>query len=800
MVDGDRPVVPIGSPVWNSSGYVLDDRMRPVPDGVPGELYLSGRQVARGYVGRADLTADRFVADPFVGGARMYRTGDVVRRNRSGGLEYIGRSDFQVKLRGLRIELGEIESVLRRDPQVSSAAVVVWRDRLVAYVAGTDVHVDSVRRAVASTLPSYMVPDSVVVLESLPLNASGKLDRRALPEPVSETREFREPVSLAEQAVASVFAEVLGVEQVGLDDDFFALGGNSLIATQVVSRVGVVVDAKIPVRTLFESSTVESFAAAVEGLAGSGGALPLVPQDRPDRIPLSFAQQRMWFLNQFDTSSSAYNLPLAVRLTGELDTDALSAAVNDVLERHESLRTRYPSTDEGPVQVIVPASQVVLDLEPIDVVESELLDRAGELVRTGFDVAAGVPIRAGLFRVGPGDFALVLVVHHICGDGSSIAPMARDVMVAYEARSRGEQPAWEMLPVQYVDYTLWQRRTLGSHDDRDSLARHQLDYWKRRLAGVPDVLELPTDHPRPASQTFRGATVTFDVPRELHAALGEIAHEHQATLFMVVHASVAVLLARLSGGDDIAVGSPTAGRGDRALDDLIGMFVNTLVLRTRVEPNTSFADLLDHVRSVDVEAFEHADVPFELVVDTLDPVRSTAALTVVPSLARVPELHAGSVRTSGPHTVCGRRRSEHAAEVRPAIDSRERFDDLGAPDGIAATFTYAPDLFDETTVETLAARLSESSKRLRPRPTARSATSSSSTTPNVTRWYDAWNATDTTFDGCHAGVLVRSSGARISGRDRGVLRRECIDLPGVRVASQSPCTTPDPIRGQAPNQ
>ncbi len=699
VTDGDGPVVPIGSPVWNSSGYVLDDRMRLVPDGVPGELYLSGRQVARGYVGRADLTADRFVADPFVGGARMYRTGDVVRRNRSGGLEYIGRSDFQVKLRGLRIELGEIESVLRRDPQVSSAAVVVWRDRLVAYVAGMDVHVDSVRRAVASTLPSYMVPDSVVVLESLPLNASGKLDRRALPEPVSETREFREPVSLAEQAVASVFAEVLGVEQVGLDDDFFALGGNSLIATQVVSRVGVALNARVPVRQLFESTNVEALAAAVEAVAGSRGVIHLEPQPRGEQTPLSLAQQRVWFLNRFDPDSAVNNIPAAIRLSGRLDVEALRAAVADLMSRHEVLRTVYPEVDGVGYQVVLPASEASDLLSVETVSEDEVFDAAAALVGVGFDVTAESPVRVRLLEVSDTEHVLVVVVHHIAADGFSMGPLSRDVMLAYAARVQGDAPAWVPLEVQYADYALWQRQVLGSESDPTSVLSRQLTYWSEALAGLPDVLGLPSDRPRPAVASYRGASHEFILDGVLRSAIDEFAREHGATPFMVIHGALSVVLARLSGTDDIAIGTPVAGRGERALDDLIGMFVNTLVLRTRIDAGESFEDLLSRVKDVDLGAFGHADVPFERLVEALDPVRSTAwnplfqvMLTLqnfAPSEFELPGLTLSAVEAD-----------LQLAKFDLQVTMSERPDD----GGFAVSFTYATDLFDESTIVSVAER------------------------------------------------------------------------------------------------
>nr|WP_238072229.1 non-ribosomal peptide synthetase [Rhodococcus zopfii] len=699
-VHGDCSVVPIGTAVWNSATYVLDGRLLPVPDGVPGELYLSGRQEARGYLGRPGLTADRFVGDPFVIGGRMYRTGDLVRRNRSGQLEYLGRSDFQVKLRGLRIEPGEIEAVLRDDPQVSSAAVIVWQDRLVAYVTPYEgvLEVELVRREAVRRLPRYMVPETIMVLDALPLNASGKVDRKALPEPVPEDRVYRAPVGSVQRSVAAVFAEVLDVEQVGLDDDFFALGGNSLSATRVAARVGAAVDARIPVRTLFEASTVEGLAAAVCALAGAGGVLPLVRQRRPYPVPLSLAQQRMWFLNRFDSASAVNNVPAAIRLSGALDVDALRCAVGDVVARHEILRTCYPDVDGVGTQMVVPAARARIELAVQSVSERDLPEVVTGCLGVGFDVTGSPPLRVRLLRLSDVEHVLVVVVHHIAADGFSMGPLARDVMRAYASRSVGEAPSWDPLDVQYADYALWQRAVLGSEDDPDSVMSRQVAFWSDGLAGVPEVLELPTDRPRPAVASNRGAVHRFVVEPGVVSAIDALAAEFGVTRFMVVHGVFAVLLARLSGTDDIVIGTPVAGRGERALDDLIGMFVNTLVLRTPVSGGKSFAEMLGRVREVDLGAFGHADVPFERLVEVLDPVRSMSwnplfqvMLTLQntdPARFELPGLTVAAVETHVP-----------MAKFDLQLTLSESSDG-----GFAAEFTYATDLFDEATVVSFAER------------------------------------------------------------------------------------------------
>ncbi|NUS91953.1 MAG: AMP-binding protein, partial [Nocardia sp.] len=642
VTDADTAVVPIGVPVFNTQVYVLDDRLRPVPVGVAGELYLAGTQLARGYVARPDLSADRFVANPFAAGERMYRTGDVVRWNSAGELEYLGRSDFQVKLRGLRIELGEIETALTDIDEVGQAVVVLrgdarTGDQLVGYLvptAGAPLDIADVREDLSARLPSYMVPAAFVVLDELPLGASGKLDRRALPAPVFETRVFRAPSTPVEEIVAATFAEVLGVERVGVDDDFFALGGNSLSATRVAARLSAALDTDLAVRELFEASTVAALAARAETHSGAGGRVPLVPQPRPtqtlpsgeivERVPLSLAQQRMWFLNRFDPASAADNLPIAVRLSGLLDRQAMQIAIADVLARHESLRTYYPEVDGTPFQQVVPTSAVIPDLTPVDVSEADLFARVAEFVSAGFDVTAGVPFRVRLFEVDPTEHVLVLVVHHISSDGFSMGPLARDVVTAYGARIDGGEPGWRPLEVQYADYALWQRQVLGSEDDPDSVIASQISYWSTALAGIPDQLDLPADRSRPAVASGRGASLTFEIDDAVHAELVELARRRGVTFFMVVHAAFAVLLSRLSGESDIVVGTPVAGRGERALDDVIGMFVNTLALRTPIDSGAGFADLLESVRASDVAAFGHADLPFERLVEVLNPVRSQA--------------------------------------------------------------------------------------------------------------------------------------------------------------------------------
>ncbi|MGV9334053.1 amino acid adenylation domain-containing protein, partial [Nocardia sp. NPDC003726] len=702
----DETSVPIGAPEWNSRVFVLDGRLRPVPVGVSGELYLAGAQLARGYFGRADLTADRFVANPFEPGERMYRTGDLVAWNSAGELEYRGRTDFQVKIRGFRIELGEIEAALLALPQIAQTAVIAKSDpktgdRLVAYLVASDavagVDVAQVKSELTAGLPSYMVPSAFVVLDALPLNVNGKLDRKALPEPEFEVQAFRAPSTPIEEIVANVFAEVLGVERVGADDDFFALGGNSLLATQVAARIGAALDSRVPVRVLFEASTVAALAIKVERATGERKRAPLVAGPRPDRIPLSLAQQRMWFLNQFDTSASVYNIPAVIRLSGDLDVDALRHAVTDLVARHEILRTIYPQTPEGPVQQVLAPDEVPVDLTPAQIGDEHVAGEVQRIVAAGFDVTADVPFRAKLFQLAGTEYVLVFVAHHISADGWSMGPLTRDLMLAYVARGGGQEPSWAPLPIQYADYALWQRDTLGADDDPESLAGAQLAYWTTELADLPDELNLPADRPRPPAQSFAGGRTDFAVDADVHAALTDLARRHNATLFMVVHAAFAVLAARLSGTEDIAIGTPVAGRGDAELDDLIGMFVNTLVLRTRVTPGLGFTELLAGARETDLRAFANADIPFERLVEALAPERSAGRHPLFQVALSFENLSATGFELPG-LSCTALDPAADTAKFDLLLTVREQRTESGAEAGLAAEFTYARDLFDEQTV------------------------------------------------------------------------------------------------------
>ncbi|WP_329570737.1 non-ribosomal peptide synthetase [Kitasatospora sp. NBC_01266] len=702
----DAAIPPIGRPVWNKRVYVLDGGLRLVPPGVVGELYVAGEGLARGYLGRPGLTAERFVADPFTPGARMYRTGDLVRWGADGQLVFLGRADSQVKVRGFRIELGEVEAAIDALPGVAQAVVLlheaaVGDRRLVAYVVSSTQSAAGLREQLGRTLPDYMVPSAFVVLDALPLMPNGKVDRRALPEPdFAAAATGRAPRTEREALLAEIFAELLGLPSVGIDDDFFTLGGHSLLATRLVSRVRAALGVELAIRDLFEAPTVAGLAERLDRAELARRAL--VRAERPERVPVSSAQRRLWFIGRLGASGAAYHMPLAVRLTGALDRAALVAALADLTRRHETLRTVFAEGPDGlPHQRVLP--EVHPELRVAGVTEAEL-DRAlaTEAARP-FDLAIDVPLRAALFTLGADEQVLLLTLHHISGDGWSLVPLARDLSTAYTARLGGAVPQWSPLPVQYADFAIWQQQLLGAEDDPKSLLSRQLDYWRRALSELPEELALPTDRPRPATAGHRGATVAVELPAELHRRLATLAQQHGATLFMALQAGLAAFLTRLGAGEDIPLGTPVAGRTDEALDELVGFFVNTLVLRTDTSGEPSFTELLARVRESDLAAFAHQDVPFEQLVDALNPTRSLArhplfqTMLVLQNTTEaeldLPGLR-GTVQPVGIDT----------AKFDLFFNLAERTGQDGAPAGVSGVVEYATDLFEHRTIQQLADR------------------------------------------------------------------------------------------------
>ncbi|NUR92557.1 MAG: amino acid adenylation domain-containing protein, partial [Nonomuraea sp.] len=593
-------------PTGGSSAYVLDGALHPAPPGVTGELYLAGEGLARGYLGRPDLTAERFVAGP--GGSRLYRTGDRARWTAPGRLELLGRADDQVKVRGVRIEPAEIEAVLEAHPSVSAAAVATHSGRLIAYIvpARPAPSEPGLLRYAAARLPAGMTPAAIVVLESLPRTPNGKLDRAALPAPDTRAGTGREPANAAERVMCDLFAEVLGLPAAGPEDGFFDLGGHSLLAARLTVRVRETFGTSLPIRTVFDTPTP---AALVTRLGTTEAPRPpLRPRTRPEPMPLSSAQARLWFLYRFEGPNPTYNIPLALRLNGPVDRAALRAALGDVVARHEILRTVFPERDGVPFQRVLDRLSLPLPVwQPDDPAQA-----MRQIARRGFDLAAEPPIRAHLLRLGGDEHVLMLVLHHIAGDGWSAGLLVGDLMTAYEARRRGQAPAYEPLPVQYADYTLWQRE----------LPATGLAAWTKALANLPDQLDLPFDRPRPAVPSGEGGTVPVAFPPALMADVEALARRARASVFMVLHAALAALLTRLGAGTDLPSGTPVAGRDDSALDGSVGFYVNTLVLRADTSGDPAFAELLDRVKAADLAAFDHAALPFDRLVEALNPPRS----------------------------------------------------------------------------------------------------------------------------------------------------------------------------------
>ncbi|WP_068270383.1 non-ribosomal peptide synthetase, partial [Aldersonia kunmingensis] len=713
--DQSADAVSIGAPVWNTQVYVLDAGLAAVPVGAVGELYLAGTQLARGYLGRAGLSATRFIANPFTAGGRLYRTGDLVRWRRDGQLEYLGRTDDQVKVRGLRIELGEIASAIGSFAGVAHAAAHVFgrgeQARIVGYAVPEHGHVldaAALRGVAGATLPAYMVPSAVVVLDALPTTANGKLDRRRLPEPdlAATVTSSRPPHTPAEIVVAHAYATILGVSDVGAETGFFDAGGNSLLATRLVALLRSRTGAAIELEQVFSAPTVAALAALLPVDLAEHDPTPVRRSPRPDVVPLSPDQRRVWFLNAIDGESGSYNLPVALEITGALDREALRLALVDVVERHEVLRTVFPMGENGPHQVVRSKAEIDVPVESVS--PAELGHRLREFGVIDFDLTRSTPIRARLFEVGadPAErpegaggehHVLGLSVHHIAADGWSLAPLAADFSAAYRARRDGSAPKWKPLPLQFADHTMRRLDRLGDSRDGGSLAYRQREHWQQTLADLGNQDLLPADRRAVFTRDRHAAKFEIDICPDTLAELHTLAASRGVTLFMVLHSALVVLLHRLSGVTDIAIGTPVAGRPDGDLDELIGMFVNTLVLRTAIEPAEGFGDLLAEARSVSVAAQSNADLPFEELVDLVrasddyaddgpDPVLFQVMFSLENQPAPVIELDGLSVQA--------REIDTNAAK----FDLQVVVTEPAGAGPLRLSFGYDVDLFDEETV------------------------------------------------------------------------------------------------------
>ncbi|MGE0127956.1 MAG: amino acid adenylation domain-containing protein [Blastocatellales bacterium] len=703
---------PIGRPIANTEVYILDRHMKPAPIGVAGELYIGGAGLAEGYLNQAERTAERFVKNPYSDNAdaRLYKTGDLTRYLPDGQVEFLGRTDNQVKIRGYRVELEEIEAALGEHPSVRQAVVVAREEeaghkRLVAYVVpntGPALSINDLHSYLNDKLPEYMTPSAYVTLDTLPLTANGKVDRKALPAPdylqsgQAQSSAYVAARTPAEELMAETWANVLGVERVGIHDNFFSLGGHSLLAMKLIARMREVFRKELPLRDLFERPTVAQLAATMATITKPGLEIPpITPVPRDQELPLSFSQQRLWFLDQLEPGSSFYNVPAPARLTGKLDVAALRQAISEVIRRHEVLRTVYRTVDGRPVQVVSNSFSFtlpVVDLRglPENEREAAVSRLATEDGLRSFDLAEGPLFRAALLQLSDEDQALLSTTHHIISDVWSKGVLIREVAALYQAFADGRPSPLPELPVQYADFAYWQRRWL-----RGEVLDEQLSYWKRQLAGSPSVLELPTDHPRPAVQSFRGADLAMAFPEGLSKSVVDLSRREGVTLFMTMLAAYQALLFRYTGQESVNVGSPIAGRARPETEGMIGFFLNTLVFKADFSGDPSFRELLRQVRGTSLEAYAHQDLPFEQLVEALQPERN---------MSHSPLFQAALVTMNRPMETLAETLEIPGLKIRPlkAEGNTAKYDltlfVVEGRDGLTANVEYSADLFDASTI------------------------------------------------------------------------------------------------------
>jgi len=689
----------IGRPIYNTQAYVLDPYGEPVPIGVPGELFLAGAGVTRGYRNRPELTAERYVSNPFdAANPRMYRTGDKVRYDNDGQLHFLGRLDHQVKLRGFRIELGEIEAALSAVPEITQCVVIMREDtpgdpRLVAYyVADGATAADKLAVYLREKLPHYMLP-TLVELDAMPMTPNGKIDRKRLPQPEFELQaDYQPPRNATEELLAQAWATTLGVDNVGIGDDFFALGGHSLLATQLLSRVRDTLQIELPLVAIFNNPTVAELAAYIAASAGGELRAAVKPRSQDNDIPLSFAQQRLWFLDQLEPGNPVYNLPWAMQLNGQLDSTALHEALSELAQRHESLRTVFKAPLGTAVQHIDDTPRLELTHEDTaELNDTNLLNRLNELARQPFDLENGPLFRATLLRREEHRHVLLLNLHHSIADGWSLGVIYRELSALYAARIEDRDAELPALAVQYADYSLWQQDWFAG-----SGPQQQLEYWRARLEGAPAILELPTDRPRGAAQTYNGAHFELPLSDSIRDGLLSLARSENATLYMVCLAAFNILLARYSGQKDISVGTPLAGRPRSELENIIGCFVNTLVMRNDLSGEPDFPAVIRRVRKTALDAYAHQDLPFEKLVDELHPNRD---------MSHAPLFQVAFIMQNTPWDKSARLQGldVQPLELDPGVS---KFDlsliMADRDDGLSALFEYNTDLFDQATIERMA--------------------------------------------------------------------------------------------------
>ncbi|MEH2261609.1 amino acid adenylation domain-containing protein [Nostoc sp.] len=702
---------PIGQPIANTQIYILDKYLQAVPVGVAGELYIGGVCLARGYLSRKELTLEKFISNPFdeTGGSRLYKTGDLARYLSDSNIEYLGRIDNQVKIRGFRIELGEVEALLSQHGDVQASCVIAREDtpgnkRLVAYVVAHQDYpptISELRQFLKAKLPEYMVPNAFVMLESLPLTPSGKVDRRALPIPdlYNEiTDKYVAPRTPIEELVAQIWAQVLKIEQVGIYDNFFELGGHSLLATQVVSRIRKIFKVELPLRELFATATLAELALLIEQLQQQDlelSAPPILPRAKNTDLPVSYAQQRLWFLDQFEPNNASYNIPVALRLVGTLNVAALEQSLQEIIHRHEALRTNFVTVNGQPTQIIQThtnwtVSVVECQHLPTTEQESALQQLAQQQAIQPFDLASVALFRATLVLLSETEHALLVCMHHIVSDAWSMGVFIQELTTLYNAYSQGQPSSLTPLPIQYADFAIWQRDWL-----QGDVLQSQLNYWQQQLKDAPTLLSLPTDRPRPTVQTFAGAYQEFALSVELTDRLTKLSQEQGVTLFMTLLAAYDTLLCRYTGQSDILVGTPIANRDRLEVEGLIGFFVNTLVMRTNLAGNPSFSELLTRVRDMAMDAYAHQDLPFEMLVEALQLERDISHTPLFQVMFVLQNTPMSELELTG-LTVTSLMTEGATAKFDLSLSMQN------TATGLVGVWEYNTDLFDERTIERMA--------------------------------------------------------------------------------------------------
>jgi amino acid adenylation domain-containing protein len=729
----------IGCAIQNVEALILDEALQPVPEGIPGELCIGGIGLARGYLNQPALTAQKFVPHPHTTspGARLYRTGDRARRHHNGTIEFLGRQDNQIKIRGFRIEPGEIETLLTQHPAIRECAVTAREDtpgdrRLTAYLTPTTpTHTttpDQLRSHLQTKLPAYMIPTNYVWITNLPLTPNGKLDHKKLPAPTPQNplphNTYTPPTTPTQTTLTKIWQDVLGINHIGTHDNFFDLGGHSLLATQVTSRIRTTLNYDLPLRQLFEHPTIHTLATTIDGgeqarVSDEPDATPIEHSPRDEPLTLSFSQERLWFLDQLEPGNPLYNVAGGVSLRMPVDVGALRVAVAGLVARHEALRTRFGVVDGRPVQLV--EARVEIDVAVTDLSGLAPAERETEAARLAaieaqrpFDLTAGPLLRVGLLRLAPADWVLLVTTHHIVSDAWSVGILFRELTELYEAGRIGRQPQLPELPIQYADYAAWQRRWLTG-----SVLDEQLGYWRQRLAGAPAILELPADHPRPAVQSFAGHAHAFELDQRLLDQLNALARGEGATLFMVLLTAFKALLFRYSGQPDLVVGTPIANRTRAEVEGLIGFFTNTLALRTDLSGDPTFTELVGRVRDDTLAAYAHQDLPFERLVEELQPERTLSHNPIFQVMFTLQ--NAPGTPTAGPGSVRGP--GAAAAGTAQLGNGTAKFDlsllTVETNTGLLCMLEYTTDLFDSARIERMAVALEIVIRRVTADPSVR---------------------------------------------------------------------------------